>query len=137
MRALFLLMVRSALGASRTMRARKSTGAAPSFETTASPSLRMRRFRHAEPRLAHEPLAAAVFTMSNSAVFFVPAARCCARVCSPSSRLPSLRVRLSRKRFAPPPQDAPPLRLSDRFSETALQEREYESGYTINSLRSQ
>ena len=28
-----------------------------------------------------EPLAVAVFTMSNSAVFFVPAARCCARVC--------------------------------------------------------
>src|SRR3954471_17113814 len=27
-----------------------------------------------------EPLAVAVFTMSNSAVFFVPAARCCARV---------------------------------------------------------
>jgi len=31
-------------------------------------------------RLAHEPLAVAAFTMSNSAVFFVPAARCCARV---------------------------------------------------------
>ena len=31
-------------------------------------------------RRAHEPLAVAAFTMSNSAVFFVPAARCCARV---------------------------------------------------------
>ena len=44
--------------------------------------LRMRRFRQAKSRLAHEPLAVAAFTMSNSAVFFVPAARCCARVWS-------------------------------------------------------
>ena len=34
----------------------------------------------AKSRLANEPLAASYFTMSNSAVFFVPAARCCARV---------------------------------------------------------
>jgi hypothetical protein len=34
----------------------------------------------AKSRLAHEPLAVAAFTMSNSAVLFVPAARCCARV---------------------------------------------------------
>jgi hypothetical protein len=39
----------------------------------------------ATSRRAHEPLAVVVFTMSNSAVLFVPAARCCARVC------PSLR----------------------------------------------
>jgi hypothetical protein len=34
----------------------------------------------AKSRLAHEPLAVAAFTMSNSVRFFVPAARCCARV---------------------------------------------------------
>jgi hypothetical protein len=43
--------------------------------------LRMRRFRRAKSRRARsEPLAVVVFTMSNSAVLFVPAARCCARV---------------------------------------------------------
>ena len=42
--------------------------------------LRMRRFRRAQSRLADEPLPVAAFTMSNSAVLFVPAARCCARV---------------------------------------------------------
>ena len=31
-----------------------------------------------------------VFTMSNSAVLFVPAARCCARVCASLSQVPSL-----------------------------------------------
>jgi hypothetical protein len=36
----------------------------------------------AKSRRAHEPLAVAVFTMSNSAVLFVPTARCCARVLS-------------------------------------------------------
>jgi hypothetical protein len=40
----------------------------------------------ARSRLAHEPLAVAVFTMSNSAVLFVPAARWCARVLSLWSR---------------------------------------------------
>ena len=34
----------------------------------------------AKPRRANEPLPVAAFTMSNSAVLFVPAARCCARV---------------------------------------------------------
>jgi hypothetical protein len=47
--------------------------AAPSFETAASPPLRMRRFTCCAPSLN--------LTMSNSAVFFVPAARCCVRVC--------------------------------------------------------
>jgi hypothetical protein len=48
----------------------------------------------AKSRLAHEPLAVAAFTMSNSAVLFVPAARCCARV-SPSLRM-CLRFRVRR-----------------------------------------
>ena len=45
-------------------------------------SLRSPGTRACESRGARsEPLAVSPFTMSNSAVFFVPAARCCARVC--------------------------------------------------------
>ena len=63
----------------------------------ASPSLvRDTRVGGARSRGARsEPLAVVVFTMSNSAVFFVPAARCCARV----RRLP--RIRLSRPPASP------------------------------------
>ena len=51
--------------------------------------LRVRRSRQAKSRLAHEPLAVAAFTMSNSAVLFVPATPCCVRVCA-SLQVPSL-----------------------------------------------
>jgi hypothetical protein len=46
-----------------------------------------------EVALAHEPLAVTQLTMSNSAVLFVPAARCCARVCPSLGMCLRFRVR--------------------------------------------
>ena len=56
-------------------------GPGSSLADARSPGTREGRARttRADSRL-DEPLAVAVFTMSNSAVLFVPAARCCARV---------------------------------------------------------
>ena len=49
-------------------------------DTSLRDALRMRRFRRVRSRGAMNRWPSSYFTMSNSAVFFVPAARCCARV---------------------------------------------------------
>ena len=51
----------------------------------------------AKSRLAHEPLGVISSTMSNSAVFFVPAARCCARVRPRCSRPSPIEGRAERR----------------------------------------